>query len=887
MAIQILTYSNPYQLDQESYWAELTGCPYFCASQTLVNGMKRLYKQYFQRGNITTVQRLVEAFFPDWVGTARIVKQHAVLDNIVLEDFPTSTNPALSKNMQRAFRFNREELFASIRTMAEFEMRKEEIVYERLTDEQKALVDIYDRIVSSARKRDFEFSEVFDEHVVSQKIKDAVTKANHGQTVDGLSEECIVIHGVHQFNPLILRVIDEISKYRKVVLLFNYQPQYRSAYQTWIDIYSAFDCTMQISEDREFHPTPEYATSYQGNLLADQLGKLINGEIRSVPSSSAGEIIEFDNMMEFAGYVATLFEQAGRVSPENPLGGMKEQIYAADSSVNKILRVYFPDQFGERHFLDYPLGHFFLAIANLWDPETETLTITTLNDIRECLASGILKEEFASQLLSSFCQVETLFEGCTTIKQMQDRLKRVKKNKKRISDPVGREELSHIAYYKIADKDLDMLYQAFDDLDELSSYFYEDFNHQANNFRSFYRKLKLYLQDEVMEDREIDEEFSDLIRRVLTRLEEVENIEASASFDCLKATMSIYLKQEAKPGGSANWIVRNFEQIDGDILRSLDDYNNKRDVTYHFAGLTDEELNAVNIREFPWPLNADFFEVAQNPVDWKYQVYVRSKKEYRNFKRYALLYGLEFNRCKFKLSYVKRDEEKERLPYFLLRILGYQIVPNSSRRTSGSQEKQSDIEFEANFIAQKYSHYDYFRYKICPYKFLLETLIEDTTVYKDNFLQIKYLEVLLENRIRRELQGLPVSEIVVTEKINEVYDELKRFFPFVQNASRMDSVKTIRNRLLSSKQKVFPPVTANELHYMMIRELFIHKQLADAKSYQKDVMADKFRDVSEDQISEALSEQNLNYKKYMPSTGVWCQYCSNHALCVACHGQAG
>lgn len=41
--------------------------------------------------------------------------------------------------------------------------------------------------------------------------------------------------------------------------------------------------------------------------------------------------------------------------------------------------------------------------------------------------------------------------------------------------------------------------------------------------------------------------------------------------------------------------------------------------------------------EFPWPLDINFFEVAQAPVDWKYQVFVTSRLEYKNFKRYALI----------------------------------------------------------------------------------------------------------------------------------------------------------------------------------------------------------------------------------------------------------
>ncbi len=35
---------------------------------------------------------------------------------------------------------------------------------------------------------------------------------------------------------------------------------------------------------------------------------------------------------------------------KSALGFMKEQFYSANNSVNDILKVYFPEQFGERHF---------------------------------------------------------------------------------------------------------------------------------------------------------------------------------------------------------------------------------------------------------------------------------------------------------------------------------------------------------------------------------------------------------------------------------------------------------------------------------------------------------------------------------------------------------
>ena len=242
------------------------------------------------------------------------------------------------------------------------------------------------------------------------------------------------------------------------------------------------------------------------------------------------------------------------------MAAMKEQIYAADSSANDILKIYFPDQFGERQFLNYPLGHFFLAIANMWSPETNGIIISDINDIRECLGAGILKEKETGRLVSTFGKMEALFEGSTTVDELLSRIKRVRKNRKYVSDDKRKQYLNHISYYSVSMDELQEMEEALNDLEELSSFFYEDFEKRPNNFKAFYKKLKQYLQEQILDERELSEEFTDIITRVLSRLDEVENITASASFECLKSTMSLYLVQETKPGNSANWIVRNFEQ---------------------------------------------------------------------------------------------------------------------------------------------------------------------------------------------------------------------------------------------------------------------------------------------------------------------------------------
>ena len=880
MSVIIYTYRDPYKLkENKELWKEISSCPYFCAAQTLVNGLKAVYGAAFQIGRVTTVKNLTDILYEKWNGTACAVKQHADIDNIIVNSSDiTGISGIELDNVKKSFLFNRDEVFTSIRTMFELKMEPQNIVDKYLTPEQRFIVSVYKKIRVSEKAKNFRLEQDFTEKQINQAITKAMITAKYNSSTKNEIEvetlDHIVIHGVHQFSSLLLRAIEEIAKYKKVILLINYQEQYKNIYQTWIDIYSAFDCEIQNFDGIEYYPVDVSAVSYDGNLLAHNIGKLIGGHKEDISVRKPYEIIEFDNMTEFASYVAKVFEDAEKKDPEHPMNAMKEQIYAADSSANDILKVYFPEQFGERQFLNYPLGHFFIAIANMWDSETNGIIISDINDIRECLGAGILAEATTGRLVSTFGKLEALFDGCASIDDMLSRIRKVRKNKKYVSDEKRQEYLGHISYYSVSMIELKELEEALNELEELASFFYEDFEKRPSNFRRFYKKLKQYLQEEILEERELSEEFTDIISRVLSRLDEVENIDASASFECLKSTMSLYLVQESKPGKSANWIVRNFEQIDGDVLRT---YKEKDNSILHFACLTDEDIDSVKQREFTWPLNGDFFEVAQNPVDWKYQVYVKARKEYKNFKRYALIYGLEFNRGNYKLSFVKRNGDQEREPYYLLKILGVKKERNIDRRINHEIDPLSDIQIK-NGISGKYQNFDYYRFKICKKRFLLESLVEGNTIYKDNFLLAKYLEVWLENETKESLQGLPHSEILLLDKLNELYDELKKYFPFAVNVNRIDIINNVKNRLNSGK--AFPVLSEDDRKFMMIRELFIYKQLKDPKKFNQDVLKDMFPDVNQQKIEEELSEEKLKKLGFGGSTNLWCKYCTNREICV-------
>lgn len=883
MSFSIYTYSNPYEINEEPYWDSIKNCAHFCVSQTMVNGMTASYDELCT-GKLSTVENLVSSFFKEWEDTERYIQQYTTVDNIIknveIKDKQNATK------IKAALGFNKKRIVDSIRIMCELGIDINEIKISALTQEQMYLVGIYNEIIKTDAIKIFSLQDNFNEIEVEDAIIKGLKKQKENYPVSTVDIDTVIFHGIHQFTPIILKVIDIVEKYKRVVLLFNYQQQYKNIYQTWIDVYSAFDIPIKSQFSNEFRPSPLIANSYKGNTLADKMANLIEGKIsKDVIKKNDFEIIEFDNVTEFAGYVASEFEQA-KIKQENDennkkstLHYMKEHFYSANNDVNNILKVYFPEQFGERHFLAFPIGHFFVSVTNMWDADEGGITIKDLNDIIECFSAGIIEEETPGELVSIFNKVRIFISRATSIDEIINLLKKLKKRKKKFSSEVlKKEKINRLYYFNVNENEIDRLIIGLEQLNSITSLFYDDFE-ENSSFKNFYIKIREFLETKVLDVEDLDEEFKKVLNRLIKRLETAESIDVNGSFQCLKDTMSFYLKQESKKGQSANWIVRDFEQIDGDILKSQ---GQKNDTTYHFACLSDSDMNLTKNDRFPWPLNVDFFELAYDPLDWKYQVYIKSRREYKNFKRYALVYGLQFNRVNFKISYIKNYDDKENEVYYLFKILGIRKKQNILKKNEVSLKDSNKIKLlEKN--TKEFNHIDFYNYGICKYRFALESIVEGGTKYKDRFLLLKYFEVLLENEVRIKLQGQPVNETILMKALYDEYDNLKRKFEFVIELDQMDIITNARNFLNNSilkNLKKFPVVSYDDKKYMEKKKEFIYLKITSKDNMNKNILRGKFREVSQTVIDNTFTNATLASCKYEKNSNEWCQYCAVREICL-------
>ena len=879
MPFSIYTYSNPYEIDKELYWDSIKNCPHFCVSQTMANGIMGTYTD-MTAGKVSTVENLVKGLFSYWESSECKIKQYADIDWAIGE-LDILEN---AEKVRQSLRFNRKGLSNSLRILFELDMSLDDMRIDLMSEEQKYLVQLYRLIQKSERVNDFGLKRKFSKEEIDEAIKQGMFLEREKADLSSVDIDSIVIHGVHQFSPMILQTLEIVAKYKRVVLLFNYQQQYKNVYQTWIDVYSSFDLPIKSQFINEFKPNPLLLNSYEGNLLADRMANLIEGRPEDNDSEAPFEIMEFDNNTEFASYVAKVFEDAMKSQKKDQHGKrstlyyMKEQFYAANNSVNNILKIYYPDQFGERHFLTYPIGHFFLSITNMWNPDEGGIRIENMNDIVECLNSGFVKENIPGSLYAIFNKTKEFFIRAESIDKIVDLLGKLKKRiAKSEKDENEKRTGRRLIYFDVTADEIDSLVDALEQLNKITKVFYEDFEDSENNFKKFYKKIKEFLETRLLEAEDLEDEFRDVVKRVLIRLEEVDNIDTSGSFDVLKETMSYYLKQESKKGLSANWIVRDFEQIDGDILKSQHQY---KDTVYHFACLSDNDMNVTNRDRFPWPLDVNFFEVAQDPIDWKYQVYVKSRREYKNFKRYALIYGLQFNRVKFKLSYVKNVDDKENEMFYLFKILqaSKKYPDNSIGNESGVQKKSCSFEIDTT---SNYGQYDYYRYRICKYRFLLESTIEKGSVYRDHFLLLKYLEILLENQARVALQGQIATEDILLDTLSDEFRKLERKFEFVRDmhTERMDAITNAKTYLLKSILKngnTFPTITSNDETYMRKREEFIYLQLGNGDNS----FYNNFKEVPQSEIDSKMDSEKVNKVGYKKSCDEWCQYCAVREICM-------
>ena len=788
MPYKIYTYEDPYRLDQADFWEEICALPHFCVSRTLVNGLKDVLGDGI-RGMICALEQLIdcEGVYRSWTdNTGLRIRQYSALTRIFAQ---LRDQGRIDEGLHMALAQNQNHFLQAVRSFIELGVRADAIDAAKGNREQQLFASVLNCVQDMPA---FRFPETPDREAIEGII--VALAAQEAEACRGSEREAqrclraleqtrrqrleaVVVHGVHQFTPVQLRLLTDMERMGlTIIFLFNYQKKYPRIYSSWDHIYGCFDAPVHRDA-----AVPEYRTATMqnpSNALACAMGALCEGHSGAASRIGAWrqlygkiELMEFANVTEYAHYVSEHFEAAirsyaesrgeadGECSNAAVLGRLDEQVYTANRDVHALLKSYYPEYARDRHFLAYPIGQFFTAIYRLWDCARGEIRFEA-GAIRECLSSNVLRTAPGEVLLRTFNRMDVLFEQIATFGAFE---REIAGTYVRNYDRVAAAEpsdavypLRQLAIYSqeaVDRREMVALIAAIEEINAIAVELFSQDDAQGDviDFGAHFRKLAEFLRKRQIALANAEERA--LIEALQQRLDRIrpEDSAFSGTFRDLKQGLHYFLRQREEGDSGVDWIVRNFEQIDGDVLLSKRQFERDADKTYHFACLSDRDMQLSIDEQLPWPLTDAFIRAACPLGELRFQLYYTALGEKSSFLRYALFHGLCFNRCKLRLSYVRQYGDETTQPYALLSMLGLKPTPGLTGRSCGSARRVPAIAGEptGEIPYDRYQMMDMF---LCPYRYLLDYVMEDAPVVRDGFLYRKFYENLLVEAVWRRIE---------------------------------------------------------------------------------------------------------------------------------------
>lgn len=914
--MRIFTYPNPFEISRnKELWSIVTKHPHYCASDTLVQGLEAEYGRN-SFGFLRTANVLADCVLGSFINNPQNdIQMFLTISNIIREIKDSDT--------KAAFRFNIAEVAESVRFLLLLGCESTKFKGD-LTGEQKILLEIYEKVLNSGAARHLENikqmsktdfiiaarSTINDEitylcnrspeylqlgfklplvtpkdgyeaineiiEYLSGKTKEApndaftpltylgeLEKAKHilklvTQTDDSVFDR-IIIHGVHKITPVmyfLFKFMESIGV--EIIFLINYAKNLPNVYKTWKEVYSWCDTKFEYQEDLNIA---------SGKNLGSAIAGIIEGKQNdSIP---AEEVTVFNNLTSFTDReVRTKFKAAlKKVNVENPLNKMDTQYYAVrGKSSNEILKIYFPEQFNQKPFLSYPVGQFILGIYQMWDFDKSTLSIND-QSLCECAVSNIYKGSGLSNIFEIIKKTKLYFSNVTTINEYYKRIKELETSLQIISRNNKYSSLQKLSFFNITFAELAEFRGFLEFVEGVANKLFKDANHVVD-FGKHFKTLIEIISIPSIGGVTLTKTEQALISEITSRLDACTEGEVTGHIQDVKDALCFYLAA-SKKGDTSNWIVRDFEQIDGAVLlRKI-----SKAKYYHFAMLSNSHMTNQNDDALTWPLTDEMF-IGYADAESAVPVITRCILERRNFLKFSLFYGTFFTKCGIKLSYIGEENGEEQTPYYLLNVLGLRThIFQEEEATSFLTDKDKKAECKS-FSSEKLLEEVRDIFSICPYRFLLNEVLKAPIEYFSDYHVKYYVSNFMYTYIKSKHNILSKN---ISKVIKSEFELARKLFPFWDKAVFLDIEKNTRKQLDTQSTNNQADMFAQQT-YEIRKENFLIAQWTDPQT-QKKMMNFRKQDLAKLLTEYMTGDRLYPGRSELPHKKV-CENCNFGEICL-------
>lgn len=908
MSIKIYTYENPYELDKTFFWSEIMDYPHLCNSQVLANALKEKYPKLLD-SLICPIDNVLVNVYTDWSNNVekRIAQYIAISSQ--MEAWQRSEKTKNRESLYASLKHSQGLMLDALRLFVELGIECNQLDRSLVNKEQEVfmalLEKIYQQNTELAKTFAFKveytkeeilrsFQQTIKKELLEEEKKESPRKLyiDKLQDLDGKffveSLSRVVVHGIHQFSPLQLKFITLLDRLGvEVVFLYNYQSKFPEVYSTWNQLYRLFD--VDIKHDTLADPYVKYSKSHQLAVSLAQIWSSNDSNDRSnrlrwVQSGQDVQMLRFNDVTEYANYVASFFDEAKQLNDKEPLATMKEQVYSVGRDIHDLLRVYYPDSSGDRHFLSYPIGQFLMGLYRIWDPKAGFIKMDW-ESIRECIMANVL-EQSTDRLRM---KLDVFFKYFADIKDFEEFNKRLEVYKiqyeKVVEESTSKKILiRRMVFYApsfVELEDIERFGSAITQLNEVARQLFAGTEKERFSFVDHFKRLESFIKNEMF--RFAEQKEKELIASLLERFDQIAtNTDLSGTLRDLSNGLHFYLRQQDKE--KPDWIVRNFVQIEGDILRSHTQQDTK---VYHFGNLSDRLMNEEN-GSLPWPLTNEFIQRAYKFVSLEFEVYYSALTDYKKFVQYALFYGLCYNESGVRLSFVSHIGDEEEQQYFPFSLMGIPVVPYSPEYDKVGFPPVP-VGVKPSRLGKRFSKEEIASFFLCPYRYFLDFVCRGQIVKDQELILKRYYAGLLVNKVaegRSKLGGLPQGQL--NHRVQNADNDYSDYMPFWHETNDFfDSQLEAKNYLVGHCSN---GCDSEHLHRRLLfgKDLFLvsgtehpyssyARQLNPSGSYSLGLIwktgpLDK-------QLSNDI-EKYLGANEPQARPGTWCMSCAHQSLCL-------
>lgn len=782
MRREIFTYKDLESLPESRLFQQIRKYPIVAVSADMRKALKGRFEKDRIKGlfgqdrqvRVTDLHALVSAVDPAWGSDRKKFDQLVILSEFLRGKIAEDGEDVKKKRWLTGCLRNLNSLHSAIKLLEEARIKPQDIecgndrnlsllaeAWQTLIDRDPEILAYRSRMDAMGRKD--AWTSILSELFYMSDVSDVDT---------------IVFMGLYYITPqqeYVMRQL-EAAGFR-LIFYIPYNEHVPFVHEVWDKTYA---------EENGYPPKAEWHMEAVSG--SDPWGDIFEGKEVRLPNRV--KIREYATDMEFINDISRIREEG-------------YSLYSSDAqAVDRLLKEYYPEDYGERKALSYPVGQFINVLNGMWDEETQCVTLDE-NLLIEAFSSGWLAKDGVSgrTYIKDLFNILPFFKGCLRASEWNARADYLEKIYTEVLSAFKTEEdpdpdiarwqegirspLTQISIFSVPREKLDILLSLIRQLLSMAGELFE--STEMVSIQEHVHKLDYILRENEVSN-EMYEEERELVAEIFETLERPGLFETKCYPSDIARALNLYVTGRLSEGeiqAYATGLVNPLFFVDAAPV--------KAGGKVHVCSCDVEHMPGKN-KEYIWPLTKKTVEKA---LDKTGNILIRNMMHIMEvsdlYNRYFLYSALK-NRD-VEISWIGSTNEKLLAPSSYVKLISeaasIPVMPTiragitykKVTRLPYAEAAVNDYEYEKMPLETvKEARMDYV---LCPMKYVLGYVTERYPVFQSDFQQTYALNAIIA----------AVYDLMKDDGITErqVYENLIALFPNLRRIEKRQVYDYIAN----------------------------------------------------------------------------------------------